>query len=379
MTVINLLDIADLENEVWTDVPDYEGYYQVSNLGRIKSLSREIYNSGVRPEKILKQNYDNYGYFRICLQKKGRLKPYIVSRLVAICFIPNPNNKPIVNHINGIKTDNRVVNLEWATASENVNHAINNNLFNYKKRGISTFKRVNKVKCSLDVKNKYKTYKVICPKTGDIVFIGFTKKTTTRVLGVFKNSIDLGKNDISSWFNSILKEGLVPKIEILMTYENREDAIKDYNIQILNHKNNGVNLLNKTLGIGSLGVPSGTKGRKHTDESKLKMSIANKGRKNTPEQIEKTRLKLIGRKDTLETRIKKSKSRIGKKHSEETRLKMDLSRKKTKLYVFEKDGKLSHEINSLREASILLNINYSTLKARVKKGEFESNNLIIKK
>lgn len=112
--------------EVWKDIPNYEGYYQISNLGRIKSVARKVkYQNSYRnvKEKLKKTFIGKQGYERVELSKNGKTKKYNVHRIVANVFISNPLNKETVNHINGIKTDNRVENLEWATRSENELHA----------------------------------------------------------------------------------------------------------------------------------------------------------------------------------------------------------------------------------------------------------------
>lgn len=111
-----------LPYEVWRDVKDYKGLYQVSNLGRVKSVKRYVkhYKGGVKSisERILKLTNDSYGYLVIHLSKNGVGKMYKVHRLVAEAFIPNQDNKPTVDHINTIKTDNRIENLRWATDTE---------------------------------------------------------------------------------------------------------------------------------------------------------------------------------------------------------------------------------------------------------------------
>lgn len=113
-----------MEKEIWKDIPGHEGLYQASNLGEIKSLSRK----GSPREFILKQG-NKEGYRSVVLTKGHQLdKTFAVHRLVSITFIPNPKNKETVNHINGIKSDNRVENLEWNTRSENILHAFRTGL-----------------------------------------------------------------------------------------------------------------------------------------------------------------------------------------------------------------------------------------------------------
>jgi len=105
--------------EIWKDVVGYEGLYQVSNLGRVKSLGFDKWHKG----KILKPSYDSKGnYLFIGLHADGKVTQRNVHRLVAETFIPNPNNLPCVNHIDEIKTNNRVDNLEWCTIEYNSNY-----------------------------------------------------------------------------------------------------------------------------------------------------------------------------------------------------------------------------------------------------------------
>ena len=97
--------------EIWKKIEGHEDSYEVSNKGRVRSLkSGKI--------KILKQALDGYGYPMVCLSKDNYHKNYKVHRLVAQAFIPNPDNKPTIDHINRNKTDNRVENLRWYTYSE---------------------------------------------------------------------------------------------------------------------------------------------------------------------------------------------------------------------------------------------------------------------
>jgi hypothetical protein len=103
--------------EIWKDVVGYEGKYLISNLGNVKSL--------LRNEKILKNMpLGKTGYLCIDLCYNGKITKHIIHRLVAKVFIDNPENKEQVNHINGVKTDNRVINLEWSTRSENQLHSV---------------------------------------------------------------------------------------------------------------------------------------------------------------------------------------------------------------------------------------------------------------
>lgn len=114
------------QEEVWKDIPQYENYYQVSNLGRIKSLDR-LYNGRNLKGKILKLSPNKFGYLRFTAKKDGITKTLHVHRVVLSTFNPIDEEKQ-VNHIDGNKLNNKEENLEWCTDSENKIHAYANGL-----------------------------------------------------------------------------------------------------------------------------------------------------------------------------------------------------------------------------------------------------------
>lgn len=111
--------------EIWKTIPELEGHHEVSNLGRVRSLDRSVLNRGgawaLKGHTMKQRCHPRTGYMMINVRRIG--KTMLVHRLVAKAFCPNPENKPTVNHINGIKSDNRAINLEWATYHENNQHA----------------------------------------------------------------------------------------------------------------------------------------------------------------------------------------------------------------------------------------------------------------
>lgn len=118
-----------MKNEIWKDIPGYEGCYQVSNLGNIKSLKRTVNTLFGRPKVqdefiFLKENLKG-GYLGVNLSNNGSVKKMKIHRLVAMAFISNPENKKCVNHIDGNKQNNHIENLEWVTYKENSVHASN--------------------------------------------------------------------------------------------------------------------------------------------------------------------------------------------------------------------------------------------------------------
>lgn len=101
------------QDEIWKPVKGFEGKYEVSSQGKIRSFKK------IKNDFIILKNIERKGYYRVYIGRKF----YSVHRIVAETFIPNLNKKPYINHKNGIKTDNRVENLEWCTRSENAYHA----------------------------------------------------------------------------------------------------------------------------------------------------------------------------------------------------------------------------------------------------------------
>lgn len=125
--------------EIWKDIEGYEGLYQISNIGRVKSLPKKRrYGTEYQEEMFLKQK-NNKGYLQVNLYNSNGMKSYQVHRLVAQTFIKNLKNKEEVNHKNGLKTDNRVENLEWVTPKENIKHAWKTGLIKSKRIKIAQY------------------------------------------------------------------------------------------------------------------------------------------------------------------------------------------------------------------------------------------------
>ena len=155
--------------EIWKDVPNFEGLYQVSNFGSVKSCN---FNNSNKEKEI--RPFDNGGYLRVVLYKSKKRYKILVHRIVASAFIENPENKPCVNHIDGNKANNSVSSLECVTHKENTNHAIESVLrkrecpVNTRRRGNNPISkpvlqfdllgnRIKRWDCSLDAADALKT------------------------------------------------------------------------------------------------------------------------------------------------------------------------------------------------------------------------------
>lgn len=180
-----------METEIWKDIIGYEGLYQASNLGNFKSVKRKIgFNHSSNNERYFRLKKESNitisnckGYNTINLHKNNKSITKRCCRIIAKLFVLNPLNKPHVNHINGIKTDDRAINLEWVTPSENMIHAVKNNLLPIKTG-----------------KDCFNSKKVKCLKTGKqfetildaAKYINKSQSQLSRILrGIYKNNTSL--------------------------------------------------------------------------------------------------------------------------------------------------------------------------------------------
>ena len=134
---------ADLGFEVWQDIPDYEGYYQVSTYGRVRTTERKVWNGRgyYTIEEKIKTLSPNRGYLQVKLSKDSTDKMFLVHRLVALTFLPNPYNYPCINHKDEKPINNNIDNLEWCTvAYNNAYNGRNERISRKMGRGVQQFK-----------------------------------------------------------------------------------------------------------------------------------------------------------------------------------------------------------------------------------------------
>ena len=112
-----------MTTEIWRPIKDYEGLYEISNTGKVKSLKKTRLNNTSIEEHIMKPSINHNGYLRVELSNNGKRKSYLIHRLVANAYIPNSNIKLQINHIDGNKQNNNLNNLEWCTPQDNVIHS----------------------------------------------------------------------------------------------------------------------------------------------------------------------------------------------------------------------------------------------------------------
>lgn len=122
--------------EIWKDIPGYEGYYKVSNKGRVKSLlfQNNALNKKFPREKILKQKKDKYNSYRVELWKNGKNKTWLVHRLVGLAFLGIPKENMTINHKDGNRLNNHINNLEWCTRKANIQHGFRTGLYSCQKK-----------------------------------------------------------------------------------------------------------------------------------------------------------------------------------------------------------------------------------------------------
>lgn len=145
--------------EQWKDIKGFEGVYQVSDLGNVKSLKRYVSNGHALievKEKLLTKKLTKKGYLSVTFRHYDHFSTPLIHRLVAIAFVPNPENKPEVNHKNGIKIDNRKQNVEWSTSMENCCHREKVNVKTSSFTGVYWDKKDRKWKASIRFSGKQK-------------------------------------------------------------------------------------------------------------------------------------------------------------------------------------------------------------------------------
>ena len=174
-------------NEIWKPIKGYEGYYEASNLGNIRSVDRVILSTAnilhtehkqLRRGRVLKQGNGRKGYKIVVLQRDGQKRTMYTHRIIAMTFVENPYNKPCIDHINGVCTDNRAENLRWCTQKENINNpnTVYKNLDTLKQNALTNCKA--KTILQLD-KDTLEVIQEISPKSSYFKDMGFVRAYIT--------------------------------------------------------------------------------------------------------------------------------------------------------------------------------------------------------
>lgn len=164
------LSTDNLSGEEWREVSEYKGIYQISSYGRLKSLKRNIGKHTTRnADRILIPKNNGKGYLTFSLSKKNKVKCHYIHRLVAVAFLPNPENKPEVDHLNTNKNDNRLINLAWVSHLEN------------------QYNPITKLNVSLKEVNAYKIVQLSV--IGDYLSVWNSPEEASRFTGISSSSI----------------------------------------------------------------------------------------------------------------------------------------------------------------------------------------------
>lgn len=241
MTYEEILKLTEEGVEIWRPVVGYEGYYKISNFGRVKSVERFV-NQGeyVRHvnERIKKSHIGAYGYTSITLCKDGKSRSIPIHRMLAAAFIPNPEEKTEIDHINTDKTDYSLKNIRWVTPKENSNNKLT--LQHCREKTYSTEslkKRLNTRKAGNTITAPKTVYQYT--KEGILVKEFFSLTEAERETGINHNSIHRALDDCTLsagnyLWTTVIKEDIVftkrqsPKSKVILQFDKDGNLIKEW-------------------------------------------------------------------------------------------------------------------------------------------------------
>lgn len=217
-----MLKMISVKEEIWKDIKGYEGYYKVSNLGRVKSLDRVIeYKNGIEYSlkgSLRRVSCSGAGYQNIGLSRDSLMKNFLVHRLVAVAFLNNPDNLPVVNHIDGDKTNNKVCNLEWASHSDNMRHAVDTGL--RETSSVQNEDTKNKMS-NVTVKEKVENILSVFPNMSNKDIAEIVDSTPKYVYRV-RRMINMTKDELADYYRNKNKHRKKSKTKIGKEVESRE-------------------------------------------------------------------------------------------------------------------------------------------------------------